>query len=593
MSTLAERLLRSPLRLVLVVAIAVGVPVIVLGEVAAAEARGRLHADELRSTSDIARRAGDLMTVQMTNISSQLVSVVTNLELRSATERRDADRLAAFLRDLKSVFSRDVLRLFVLDQTPDGRLLSQAPYDDRVIGERYGDTEYFRFYRQNRQLPFYVSEAYVAPPTQTPAVSVIAAIFGSPQTGGFVGALVAEVDLTRVSAWLAPIAGLVDDALVIDGRGRQLARLSGPAGDALPDLRSHPAVAGALAGTFGTEVGPDLNGIKDRYLATAPLRVTAATLAGRETFGSHWNWFVLATRSPDIAAQELETALTQVAVLRVLVILLLLVSTYVLALGASSVARQRTALAEANVELARLTRAKSEFLASMSHELRTPLNAVLGFSDVLQQKLFGPLNTKQEEYVADINGSGRHLLDLINDILDLSKVEAGKMELDPTTFSLPDTLRSTLTMIRERATRHGVDVILVVSEQVGQVRADERKVRQVMLNLLSNAVKFTPEGGSVQVSVSVDGSDIRVSVRDTGVGIAKDDQARIFEEFQQAKHGRQIAESTGLGLTLSKRFVELHGGRIWVESELGHGTTFFFTLPMAPVTTAATTARVM
>ncbi len=581
MSTLIGRIVQSPIRLVIVVTILVGIPVIALGEVAASQARDRLHTEELRSSADAARRAGDLVALQMTNISAQLVSVVSNLELRTATERRDAARLATLLRDLKSVLSRDVLRLFVVDSTLDGRLLSQAPYDELVIGERYGDKEYFQFYREHRTLPYYVSRAYTAAPTLTSAVSVIAGIFGSAQErGGLVGALVAEVDLARVAAWLAPLTGLVDDALVIDGTGRALGGLVPAAsGGSRLDVPSHPAVTAALTGTTGASVGTDLKGNAGRFVATAPLRVAPATLAGNETFGSHWNWFALTTRSPDVAADDLETALTQVAVLRALVVLVLLVATYLLALAASSVARQRTALAEANVELARLTRAKSEFLANMSHELRTPLNSILGFSDVLLQKIFGPLNEKQVDYLGDVSTSGRHLLDLINDILDLSKVEAGKVELEPSTFSLPELLQASLVMIRERASRHGITLTLAVSEGVAQITADERKIKQVLLNLLSNAVKFTPDGGSIQLSANADETEVRISVRDSGAGIAPEDQGRIFEEFQQAKHGRRMAESTGLGLTLAKRLVELHGGRLWVESVLGSGSTFFFTLP--------------
>ena len=176
---------------------------------------------------------------------------------------------------------------------------------------------------------------------------------------------------------------------------------------------------------------------------------------------------------------------------------------------------------------------KSEFLANMSHELRTPLNAIIGFSEVLMQRMFGELNLKQEEYLRDIYDSGRHLLSLINDILDLSKIEAGRMELERTDFDLPTAIDSALTLVRERATRRGIALQKTFDERVGQVQADERKVRQVVLNLLSNAVKFTPEGGRIEVrAVPVDGS-IEVSVTDTGVGIAPEDQAAMFEEFRQ------------------------------------------------------------
>lgn len=223
---------------------------------------------------------------------------------------------------------------------------------------------------------------------------------------------------------------------------------------------------------------------------------------------------------------------------------------------------------------------KSHFLANMSHELRTPLNAIIGFSQVLRQRLFGPINEKQEEYLDDILSSGNHLLDLINDVLDLSKVEAGQVELEIAPFSLREALERGVVMVREPATEHGVRLSLELAPDVDLIDGDERRLRQVIFNLLSNAVKFTPEGGSVVVtSAQVDG-EVQVSVTDTGPGIAARDRERIFEEFQQTDVGVQQREGTGLGLALSKRLVELHGGRIWVESEPGHGSCFVFTLPI-------------
>jgi GAF domain-containing protein/anti-sigma regulatory factor (Ser/Thr protein kinase) len=225
------------------------------------------------------------------------------------------------------------------------------------------------------------------------------------------------------------------------------------------------------------------------------------------------------------------------------------------------------------------SRHKSEFLANMSHELRTPLNAIIGFSEVLLQGIFGDVNAKQREYLADVLGSGQHLLSLINDILDLSKIEAGRMDLELSTFLFRDALDSGLTIVRERAARHGIQLNSVVASDVRTLEADERKVKQILYNLLSNAVKFTPDGGRVDVSVRADNGDVRVEVRDTGIGVASEDQERIFEEFRQVGRERS-REGTGLGLTLTKRFVELHGGRIWLESTPGQGSTFTFTLPM-------------
>jgi signal transduction histidine kinase len=245
---------------------------------------------------------------------------------------------------------------------------------------------------------------------------------------------------------------------------------------------------------------------------------------------------------------------------------------------AADVNRMSDELGRLYRELENASRHKSEFLANMSHELRTPLNAVIGFSEVLQDRLFGELNEKQAEYIADIHTSGRHLLALINDILDLSKIEAGRMELQISTVALTEVLESSVALMRERATRNRIHLGLEVDPTSGIVEADERKLKQVLFNLLSNALKFTAPGGHVEVSARADGNDVVVSVRDDGVGIAEADQVRIFEEFQQAGRS-QLQEGTGLGLALSRRFVELHGGRLWVQSEPGQGSTFGFSLP--------------
>jgi signal transduction histidine kinase len=235
-------------------------------------------------------------------------------------------------------------------------------------------------------------------------------------------------------------------------------------------------------------------------------------------------------------------------------------------------------------ELETASRHKSEFLANMSHELRTPLNAILGFSQVLQKNLFGELNEKQNEYVEDILSSGNHLLSLINDVLDLSKVEAGQIELEVASFSLREAVERGVVMIRERASKNGVALAAAVEPEAQVVTADERRIRQILFNLLSNAVKFTPAGGRIDVSAARVDGEIQVAVADTGSGIAAEDLDRIFEEFQQTGTGAKQQEGTGLGLALSKRLVELHGGRIWVESELGVGSRFVFTLPAETVT---------
>jgi GAF domain-containing protein len=234
-------------------------------------------------------------------------------------------------------------------------------------------------------------------------------------------------------------------------------------------------------------------------------------------------------------------------------------------------------------ELEAASRHKSEFLANMSHELRTPLNAIIGFSEVLAERMFGEINDKQAEYLGDILESGKHLLSLINAILDLSKIAAGRMELQPSEFDLPAAIENTLVLVRERAQRRGIALGRVVDRRLGMIDADERKIKQVLLNLLSNALKFTQEGGRVDVRAELADDVAEISVTDTGIGIAPGDLASVFEEFRQVGTAARKVEGTGLGLAISRKFVELHGGTIGVQSRVGEGSTFTFTLPVQRV----------
>jgi len=228
-------------------------------------------------------------------------------------------------------------------------------------------------------------------------------------------------------------------------------------------------------------------------------------------------------------------------------------------------------------------RLKSEFVANMSHELRTPLNGIIGFSEFLIDEKPGPLNPKQREYLHDILGSGRHLLKLINDVLDLSKIEAGKMVLNPESFSVSEAMGEALTVIDAMAQKKGIDIRTAIDPELGEVTLDRARFKQVLYNLLSNAVKFTDDGGEVRIRAARSGPDrFQVEVADTGIGIRPEDFGRLFAAFEQLDSGAaRRFQGTGLGLALTKRIVELQRGTIAVDSEVGRGSTFTVELPLA------------
>ena len=250
-------------------------------------------------------------------------------------------------------------------------------------------------------------------------------------------------------------------------------------------------------------------------------------------------------------------------------------------------------IAEQNRQLERANQLKSQFLANMSHELRTPLNAIIGFSEVLKDGMLGTLEEQQQDYVGEIYTSGKHLLSLINDILDLSKIEAGKMELELEPLEVEPLLDNAMSIIKERAAREGVNLVKALAPELGQLVADGRKLRQVIYNFLSNAVKFTPTGGAIRLEALVVGESVEIAVQDTGIGIAASDISRLFRPFEQLEGDiDRRYEGTGLGLALCKSLIELQGGSVGVESEPGKGSRFWLRLPRRGIAApAALSAR--
>ncbi|BBO17075.1 histidine kinase [Candidatus Brocadia pituitae] len=241
-------------------------------------------------------------------------------------------------------------------------------------------------------------------------------------------------------------------------------------------------------------------------------------------------------------------------------------------------------LQKANIALEKAYRLKSEFLATMSHELRTPLNAIIGFAEVLKDELIGHINDEQREYVDDIHSSGKHLLSMINNVLDLSKFEAGKLELKYEEICVKEAIDDVLNTVSGIANKKNISIKNTIQSDIPTLVVDQLKLKQILFNLLSNAIKFTPKNGNVCIDITLKDLYVQFAIADTGIGIKQEDREKIFEAFSQVDSSlARNYEGAGLGLALTKRLVELHGGEIWVESFYGKGSTFTFILPLHPL----------
>jgi len=574
----AEWLASRPWALVGVVALFVALPILLLGENSASDMQRRLRVERLALGAQAAERGAEVIQTQVTQSVQQLLSVKFDRPaLPPAVQSGNGQEVKFEL--LSHGFaggSTDIIAIDVADAT--GLVVATVTAASGFRGgaatpsvSNIADRDYFRSAR--------AGNATVAGVATEPLLYEHAVLVAVPielqNARTAVGVLIGEIRGEDLALHLRSQLGLFEDLYVVDGGGRLVGRALA-ASPAVADLRNDPVIQRLLA---GTRLAGEL---RDPLTGTVGLLTSAPVV-----FGNGLPWTVVVVQAAGGVEAETGVVLAEQRAVRLGLVAILLVGSFAFAGVAARSLRQRKLLAVAlaqveakSREVEAANRHKSEFLANMSHELRTPLNAIIGFADVLSERMFGAINPKQGEYLGDIRASGQHLLSLINDILDLSKVEAGKMELQPSRFSLPDALQSVVMMIRERAAGRGIVLGTDIDPEVGQVEADERKVKQIVLNLLTNAVKFTPPGGQVRLRVSRSGDGVTVAIADTGVGIAPADQARVFEEFAQARAGTAGEhEGTGLGLTLSRKFVELHGGRIWVESGLGTGSTFTFTLP--------------
>ena len=589
-----ERALVRPWLLVFVVAVAIGLPVLATGELGARDAQDRLHQSTITATSETALRAASAVELRLSLIKDALARANT-LPFYLAVSGRDAaaaaDLITAQLGQgqttLGLVQPYTTRNAWVVDAA--GQTLATVKGVGKTLPSVNGQPFFDRATRSLTRIGVRPTDVFVTDNVRFEQPFVIESPLAVAPIGDgvtFAGALIVQIRTSTLGDALKAQLGPVEDVVIFDGIGRLVSRASAPDAN-YTDLSGSSIVQRSLAGNTVQGDAADAFGAGPRVVAVAPVGDSS--------------WRVAAIVGPTAAEADLADSLAQQRAVRLGLIAILLAGSYAFARVLSRSIRRRIALAEsleretatsnaleaASRQLALASQHKSEFLANMSHELRTPLNAIIGFADVLGQKMFGELNPKQSDYVADIGTAGRHLLDLVNQILDLSKVEAGRMELEPVAFAPGETIRASLAFVRERAAAHRIEVAAEIPADLPLVTGDERKIRQVLLNLLSNAVKFTPDGGWIGVTARARNGELEIAVQDTGIGIPPEDQALVFEEFRQVgQPSDRSREGTGLGLTLAKRFVELHGGRIWVASQPGKGSTFTFAIPVerpAPV----------
>jgi signal transduction histidine kinase len=592
----SDALLGRPWLLVAAVALFIAMPVLVLGQASESDTRARLAAAQVESAAHAAEVVSSNFRDRAVLIGNVLAALAVEPRpdaspIGLAVQRGDVAALQALADSVQRLYLRNLLRVYIgvrgqAGTIDEATIVAAAPGGTGLVGKRLSDptvgarTIPELLGRANELLGrasvgLGFSDAYPGTLDAPSRVVLSADVLGPGPAGDprfrvdlASAEILAEVDLARTFAeFAAPFLASGDDAYLLNGRRQLLGRAGGPTEFPLRDLSGDPFVrlVGARPITRADAIDPLTGGT--RLIASA--RVSGS------------DWQILVLRDTTAVDREIDAVLGQLAAARYLLVALLLVGAVLVAQAASAQLRQRRALAVANDRIEAASLHKSAFLSSMSHELRTPLNSINGFSDVLLTGIGGTLTEKQREYLTDIRGSGEHLLALVNDVLDLSKVEAGKMELQPMEFDLREAVEAVHRVVAPLAQQKGQKLELEIGE-VGTVRLDQGRLRQILLNVLSNAVKYTPDAGTVTTAVHRLGASIEITVSDTGVGIAAPDQARVFDDFTRVDSGyAQAQQGTGLGLSLARRLARLMGGDITLSSEPGRGSTFVVTVRAA------------
>lgn len=522
----------------------------VAADVGRREAEQRVVAAQLASASvdDVLQEAGSLLEL-----------FASRELLRDALRRSDAVELERHLADL----TRGTAFTSALAQQPDGRLLATHPASPGLAGQSFADADYHRG-AMATDGP-YVSEVFTSPAAGSkPAIAVALAV----RNGGPAG-------VVQVTIAPAQLLDILRPLLETPGREVELVDLQGRVVVSTDPLRP-PLSDSRLSGLSFAALGQK---------GTATTRIDGVERVVTYAPAPAARWTIFLSDDPAVVLASQQQLEQQLAVGGAVAVLLASVVAFGISwLYATShvqrrdIAEREAALQVANTELAAASRHKSEFLAGMSHELRTPLNAILGFSELLDEQLTTVTTERQKRYLRNVRDAGQHLLALINDVLDLSKVEAGRVELRPEVTTLDALTAPIVSSTRASAEAQGLRFRVEVDRKL-EIAADVGRIRQILYNLLSNAIKFTPSGGEIAFRAGRSGGALRFEIRDTGIGIPADKRDLVFGSFERLHEGRSDAPGTGLGLALTKSLVELHGGTITFESTEGVGTVFRVTLP--------------
>jgi signal transduction histidine kinase/ActR/RegA family two-component response regulator len=567
--------LRPWVALVLVTLV-IAVPSYLITDIVFNDTNTRLESSRRAEQARAAETGARIVADRIGGLQTDLVALASSRFTKDATATRSTATLGILVTEFRPVIGIDRETLTVFIEDARGSLLAIDPPDQSLIGRDFSQRDYF--IGVSREWKPFVSEAFQGAIRGSPSTTVVAVpIFDA--GGGPAGVLGAALDLSRAAEWLTPLSAY-QDVYLLDRKGRLITHTRDPLGDSLRDLSADPSVASAISGAQ----------VLGR--ASDPLTGRTTFIASARVPGGDWQ--IIVVDAPEKFSAELSPLLQTILSIRVVMILIVLVLTLLLSRVVRGLVAQRVQLAAseqaaraAQQEADAANRHKSEFLANMSHELRTPLNAILGFSELLQEQLVTAINDRQKRYLGNIREAGGHLLALINDVLDLSKVEAGRIELRPETILVDALLAPVLAATREAARVQDVAFETAIDDG-RSVYVDAGRVRQILFNLLSNAVKFTPAGGRVTLAVTSVAGALDVVIADTGLGIPLEMQDRVFGTFERFHEGRSSAHGTGLGLALTKRLIEIQHGTIDFTSREGAGSTFHVHLPDVVVDALAT-----